>query len=109
MKYSDISREQRQAVRSLTDDTGIVIKEADKGSCVVVWERNVYLLEAEKQLSDIKLYTGVSNTKTIPGILCETGNKMFSSLKRRSFLQKSKSNILPIKKATNFGKPYLLY
>ena len=32
------------------DDTSIIIKEADKGSGVVVWNRKDYLKEAEKQL-----------------------------------------------------------
>ena len=43
------------AVRSLTNDTSTLIKKADKGSSLVAWERKVYLLEAEKQLSDIKV------------------------------------------------------
>ena len=37
-------------MRSLADDRSIVIKKADKGSCIVVWDRNDYLREAEKQL-----------------------------------------------------------
>ena len=49
-----MSREEWPAVRSLADDRSIVIKKADKGSCVVVWDRNDYLLEAERQLSDTK-------------------------------------------------------
>ena len=47
-------REERQDVRSLADDRSIVTKKADKGSCVVVWDKNDYLLEAEKQLSALK-------------------------------------------------------
>ena len=49
-----MSREERQDVRSLADDRSIVTKKADKGSCVVVWDKNDYLLEAEKQLSALK-------------------------------------------------------
>ena len=33
----------------------MVIK-ADKGSCVVIWDRNDYITEAEKQLSDKDVY-----------------------------------------------------
>ena len=39
-------------MRSLADDRNLLIKKADKGSCVVVWDRNKYIMEAEKQLSD---------------------------------------------------------
>ena len=34
-------------MRSLADDRNFVIKKADKGSCVVVWDRNDYLLKLE--------------------------------------------------------------
>ena len=43
-------------MRSLADDRNLVIKKVDKGSCVVVSDRNDYLIEAEKQLSDIKMF-----------------------------------------------------
>ena len=39
-------------MRSLADDKQIAIMKGDKGSCVVVWDRDYYLLEAERQLKD---------------------------------------------------------
>ena len=42
-----------------------MIKKADKGPCVVEWDRNDYLLEAEIQLSGTKVYRDVSNTENI--------------------------------------------
>ena len=56
-----MSREEWEAVGSLVDDRIVVIKNADKGSCVVLWDRNDYLQEAERQLSDTKVYRDVSN------------------------------------------------
>ena len=47
----NMSREEWQAVRSLANDRSIVIKKADKGSCVVAWDRNDYLQEAERQVT----------------------------------------------------------
>ena len=87
-----------------------MIKKVDKGSCVVVWDRNDYLLEAERQLSDTKVYRDVSNTKNILSNLLETSNKMFSSLKRRDYLTEKQMKYFTyeFKKATNFGKLYLL-
>ena len=52
LRYSNLSQEEWRAVRSLADDRSIVIKKADKGSCVVVWDRWDYIKEAEKQLGD---------------------------------------------------------
>ena len=39
-------------MRDLQNDRNVIIKPADKGSAVVIWDRNDYLKEAEKQLSD---------------------------------------------------------
>ena len=46
-------------MRSFADDRNLVIKKADKGSCMVVWDRNDYLMEAEKQSSDKNVYKEV--------------------------------------------------
>ena len=46
-------------MRTLADDRTIVIKKADKGSCVAVWDRNDYIKEAEKQLNDANVYKDV--------------------------------------------------
>ena len=58
--YSNLSKEDWIAVRSLVDDRPIVIKKADKGSCIVVWDRNDYLREVEKQLEDPNVYRKVA-------------------------------------------------
>ena len=47
--YSNFSKEDWQAMRALANDRSIVIKKADKGSSVVIWDRNDYIAEAEKQ------------------------------------------------------------
>ena len=39
-------------MRALTVDPNIIIKPADKGSCVMVWDRKDYLAEADSQLKD---------------------------------------------------------
>ena len=52
MRYSILSQEEWSAVRSLANDRSIAIKEPDKGSCFVVWDRWDYKKEAEKQLED---------------------------------------------------------
>ena len=37
-----------ESIRSLAGDRSIVIKKVDKVSCIVVWDRLDYLMEAEK-------------------------------------------------------------
>ena len=54
--YSNFTKEERLALNLLRDDTSIIIDEADKGSAVVVSDREDYLKEAEKQLGDKETY-----------------------------------------------------
>ena len=56
LRYSNLSKEEWQAVCSWASDCNIVIKKADKGSCVVIWDCLDYIMEAEKQLSDDNLW-----------------------------------------------------
>ena len=51
-KFNNLSKEERDALHSLKNDNTIVIKGVNKGSGVVVWDREDYLKEAHKQLSD---------------------------------------------------------
>ena len=44
---------------NLKNDQSIVIKEAGKGSAVVIWDKKDYLMEAEKQLSCKETYKEV--------------------------------------------------
>ena len=77
-----------QAIRSLADDRSIVIKQVDKRSCVVVWDRDHYLSEAEKQLCDKAIYKDVSFIEKILSDLVASSNKIFKSLKERSYMRK---------------------
>ena len=59
ISYSNLTKEERNALYLLRDDPSIIIKEADKGSAVVVWDREDYLREANSQLSDKDVYREV--------------------------------------------------
>ena len=54
--FSNLTKGERNALYSLRDNTSIVIKEVDKESDVVVWDREDYLAEAKKQLDDKEVY-----------------------------------------------------
>ena len=50
--FNNLSKEERDVLHSLKNDNTIVIKGVNKGSGVVVWDREDCLKEAHKQLSD---------------------------------------------------------
>ena len=52
LSYSNLTKDKRLELNSLQDDTSNIIKDAEKGSVVIVWNREDYLKEAEKQFSD---------------------------------------------------------
>ena len=66
LTYSNITKAEREALKNLQKDTSIVIKGADKGSAVVVWDREDYLREAESQLSDKNVYEEISGDVISP-------------------------------------------
>ena len=62
--FSNLSFGERQALGELKSDKTIVIKEADKGSAVVVWDRQDYVAEANRQLSDSGVYEELDRDPT---------------------------------------------
>ena len=56
---------ERAALISLRQRPDIVIKPADKGGAVVVWDRNLYKQEAERQLSDSTFYERLDRDFTV--------------------------------------------
>ena len=54
--FPNLHSEKREALRELKSDRSIVIKEADKGSAVVVWDRDDYVAEANGQISNSDVY-----------------------------------------------------
>ena len=57
--YFNLNKLEREEIRSLAGDRSILIKKAGKGSCVVVWDRLDYLMDAEKLLKERKVYQKV--------------------------------------------------
>ena len=82
-RYSNLSQEEWQAIRTLVDNRSIVIKKADKGSCIVVWNTADYLREAEKQLLDKKVYQEVQFKKQMLSKLVDNSNNFFRGLKMK--------------------------
>ena len=47
-RFNNLTKEERNALYNLRDDPSVIIKDADKGSAVVVWDREDCLKEASK-------------------------------------------------------------
>ena len=52
-------------MQNLRKRNDVVIKPADKGGAVVVWEKNAYIEEATRQLSDTTFYVKTAIDKTV--------------------------------------------
>ena len=73
-------------MRLLANDRSIVIKKADKGSCVVVWDREDYIAEANKQLNDENVYKSV---KFKDKVLQDLADGIFKCLKQKGKITES--------------------
>ena len=78
-------------MRSLANDRNILIKKAYKGSCVVVWDREGYIAEAERQLEDKNVYKDIDFKGKISE-LAETSD-LSRNLKKRVVPQRRMSFI----------------
>ena len=55
---------ERKYLSDLANDTSIVIKKADKGGAIVIQNREDYIKEGERQLSDEKFYRKLDDDPT---------------------------------------------
>ena len=74
-----------RALGDLAEDRGIVIESADKGSRVI-WEREDYLKETDRQFSDNKIYTDVKYTKNMLSSPVDKSSKIFQSLTKKKYI-----------------------
>jgi hypothetical protein len=60
----NITSKEREAITCLRNNPDIVIKPADKGGAVVVWKKDLYIEEAERQLNNSDFYDEVQHDLT---------------------------------------------
>ena len=91
----------------MKNDKNIVIKGADKGSAVVVWDKEDCIEEAEKQLGDSDVYEEVPDD---PEPLISTIHRTVEKNRKRGDLKKKLLNILKLKTQNLLGSIcYLKY
>ena len=61
-------------------------KKADKGSCVVIWDKNDYITEAKNQLKNELVYKKFSFKQDILCELVTKSNGFFKDLKRSGYI-----------------------
>ena len=117
---SIMSKEEWEALRGLADD-----RSADKGFCMVVWYRDDYIKEANKQLEDNTVYkdfnfketilsdlvdkSNIIFKETILSDLVDKSNRIFESLSTRKFITEKELKCFSyyFKKNTNLDKSRL--
>ena len=79
-KDYNLSKEQCLTMKALASDRSIVIKAADKGSWVVVWDRGGYIAEAKRQVNDNAIYRSFEPDENHISELVKQSNTMFEKL-----------------------------
>ena len=97
-------------MRGLAEDRSIVIKPADKGSFVAVWDKLDYLAEAENHLKDYHTYQDVKFADDNLVKLVEKSNQMFQKLLSKQNISSKEFKYFSYnyKKLTNLAKLHLL-
>ena len=103
-KFNNLTKSERKALCDLKSDKSIVIKSADKGSAVVVWDREDYIKEAEKQLEDEQVYEEVSNDAAP---LLKAINEIIVKIRKQGDLKRDKLDYFTVKDP-KFARFYFL-
>ena len=106
----NFTKEEWKAVRSLANDRNIMIKKANKGPCVLIWDQSDCIMEAEKELDDKAVYKDMNFEKDLIPNLTGKSNRLFESLNRRHLITEKEFKYFrfEFKKTFNLGKLYLL-
>lgn len=105
IRHHNLTREERNAIKSLRNDTSIIIKEADKGSGIVIWDREDYLKEAESQLGHDSVYERLQGHVVSP--LIKVIKSCLHKIERRGAIPKETLDYF-LTKNSKLGRFYLL-
>lgn len=63
-KKSNFTPEEQKALKNIKQREDVIVKPADKGGAVVAWRKDLYVAEADRQLSDTVFYRKESSDLT---------------------------------------------
>ena len=89
----NLTKEERLAVKRLAEVRSTVIKSADKGFCVVVWDRTDYLIEVKKDLSESNIYKEVKFDDNELVKLVEVSNTLLKRLLLKKCISPEVTNL----------------
>ena len=81
--HPNMTHSERKAIASVKNNKLIVIKKADKGSCIVIEDTMDYERAGMEHLSDAKIYEEISHDPTLQ--LLKVINKLTSTLLARGY------------------------
>ena len=100
----NLTSKEWQALYDSKNDKNIVIKCADKGSAVAVWDREDFIKKAEKELEDSHVYEEVPD---VPEPLISTIHRTIEKIRKRGDLKKETIKYFEVKDP-KFARFYLL-
>ena len=103
--YSNLTEPEQEALRNLKEDDSIIIKQADKGSGVVVWDRDDYLKEADNHLLNETAYRECGTDPTSK--LLETITACLSNIRERGDIDEQTLDYFMVNNP-RMGRFYLL-
>ena len=92
---------EREALQALMYDKNIVVKPADKGSVIVIWDKQDYLKECQLQLSNKSFYKEVERD-ALQGVMQKIRNTVLDMLRKKKIDKKLFNYLLLL------GRFYLL-
>ncbi|XP_072030155.1 uncharacterized protein [Amphiura filiformis] len=89
------------ALKKLKSNRNVIIKNADKGGAVVVWSKDLYVTEANRQLADETTYTKINEDPT-PATQKLVSDTVKNMIKKKELPPSAKNLIHPCPQAANF-------
>ena len=93
--YPNLTKDEREALHDLMYDKNIVFKPADKGSAIVIWDKQDYLKKCELQLGNKSVYEEVKRDP-LQGLMQKIRNTL-SDMSRKKEIAKKLFHCLLIK------------
>ena len=92
---SNITKKEKAAIKSLQENKGIIIRQADKGGAVVLWGRREYLNEAYRQLTNRAHYRPLAKDPTV--ITTREINLYIDEIEKKKIIDQTTASFLKIK------------
>ena len=85
--YPNLTKVEREALQDLMYDKNIVIKPADKGSSIVIWDKQDYLKECQLQLGNKSVYEEVERD-LLQDVMQKIRNTILDMLRKKEIDKK---------------------